>query len=104
MSLHIWGVGYIDLVVDAFRIRIGITLSCLHNILWTSSWILTKFSAMYNWDITKNWLDFGDNLIFKVTAAEKLKIPVGGRGTSVFSENTFTSLILSTNVLFLFLL
>ena len=28
-----------------------------------------------NWDITKNWLDFGDyDLIFKVTAVEKLKI------------------------------
>ena len=42
----------------------------------------------------KNWLDFGGlDLIFKVTAVEKLKIY--GRGTSVFSENTVTSVILS---------
>ena len=60
-------------------IGIGMTLSCLHNILWTSGWFLTKFSLIYNWDITKNWLDFGDlDLIFKVTAVEKLKFMVGG--------------------------
>ena len=42
----------------------------------------------------KNWLDFGGlDLIFKVTAVEKLKIY--GRGTSFFSENTVTSVILS---------
>ena len=34
-------------------ICIGLTLSYLHNILWTSSWILTKFAWIYNWDITK---------------------------------------------------
>ena len=54
----------------------GMTLFCLHNILWTICWILTKFSwiYMYNWDITNNWLDFGDlNLIFKVTAVEKIE-------------------------------
>ena len=62
-------------------------LSCLHNILCTSGWILTKFSWIYNWVITKNRLDFGDlDLIFKVTAVEKMIIQ--GEGTSVFSENT----------------
>ena len=41
------------------------------------------------WDITKKCLDFGDlDLIFKVTAVEKLKIQ--GWWTSVFSENTIT--------------
>ena len=45
---------------------------------------------MYNWDITKNCLDFGDlDLIFKVTAGEKLKIQ--DWSTSVFFENTVTS-------------
>ena len=34
---------------------------------------------MYNWDTTKNVLDFGDlDLIFKLTAVEKLKIHDGG--------------------------
>ena len=46
--------------------------SCLHNILWTSGWILTKFAWIYNWDITKNWLDFGDlNLIFQGDSNKK---------------------------------
>ena len=56
-------------------------------------WIHTKFSWIYNWDITKNLLDFGDlDLIFKVTAVGKLIIyGGGGRGTSVFSENTIIS-------------
>ena len=37
---------------------------------------------IYNWGITKNWLDFGDlDLIFKVTAVENWKFTVGaGRG------------------------
>ena len=49
---------------------------------------------MYNRDITKNLLDFGNlDTIFKVTALEELKIC--GFGTSVFSENTFTSLELN---------
>ena len=49
-----------------------------------------KFSWIYYWDITKNCLDFGDlDLIFKVTAVEKLNIHSGG--TSVFSENTVIS-------------
>ena len=66
-----------------------ITLSCLHNNLWTSDWILTKFLWIYNWDITKDWLDFDDlDLIFKDTVVEKLKIE--GGGTSVSSENTVT--------------
>ena len=46
-------------------------------------------SWIYNWDITKNRLDFGDlYLIFKVVAGEKLKI--NSWGTSVFSESTIT--------------
>ena len=54
---------------------IGMRLSCLHNILWISGWILTKFSWIYSWDQTKNWLDLCDlDIIFKVTAIEKLKI------------------------------
>ena len=54
------------------------TTVCLHNILWTIGWILTKFS-WYNCDITKNWLDLGDlDLICKVTAVEKLKFHGGG--------------------------
>ena len=45
---------------------------------------------MDNWNLTKNWMDFGDlDLIFKVTVVEKLKIQ--GGGTSVFSENIVTS-------------
>ena len=54
---------------------IGLTLSCLHHILWISGSILTKVSWVYNLYITKNSLDFGDlDQIFKVTAVEKLKI------------------------------
>ena len=72
------------------NVGVGVTLSCLHNILWTSGWIPTKFSWIYNLIITKNWLDFGDpDLIFKVTAVEKLKIH--GMGTSVCSENIVSS-------------
>ena len=49
-----------------------------------------------NGDITKNRLGLGDlDLIFKVTAVEKLKIH--GQGTSVFSENTVTSYRLNPN-------
>ena len=68
---------YWDFGADPVGVGIGsnVTLSCLCNILWTSGWILTKFSWLYNWDIAKNWLDFGGlDLIFKVTAVEKLKI------------------------------
>ena len=47
---------------------------------------------MDNLVITKNLLDFCDlELIFNVTAIEKLKIK--GGGTSVSSENTVTSFI-----------
>ena len=59
-------------------VGIGVTLSCRHNILWTSDWILPKYSWMHNWDITKNWLDFGYiDPIFKVTVEEKLEIHGG---------------------------
>ena len=48
---------------------------------------LPNFSWIYNWDITKNWLDFGYlDLIFKVTAIEKLKIL--GVGRPLFSLKT----------------
>ena len=71
-------------------VGVSMTLSCLHNILWTGGWILTKFSWIYYWDVRNICLDFGDHdLIFKVTAVEKPKIH--GWGTSVFSENTVTS-------------
>ena len=46
---------HIDLGADP--IGIGITLSCLHNIFWTSDWILNKFSWIYSLDIAKSWLD-----------------------------------------------
>ena len=75
---------------DPAGVNVGMTLYCLHNIVWRSCWILTKFSWIYNRDITINWLNFGDlDLIFKATAVDKLKIH--GEGTSVFSENTITS-------------
>ena len=68
--------GHIFFGADPIGIGVGVTLSCLLNIRWTSGWrILTKFAWIYSWDITKNWSDFGDvDLKFKVTAVEKLKI------------------------------
>ena len=73
VSPHLTGGGHIVFGADPIGFSFGITLSYLHNILWTSGWILTKFSWMCNWDIRKDWLDFGDpDLIFKVTAVEKL--------------------------------
>ena len=73
--------GHIDFGVDPVGVGggigagIGMTLSCLHSIFWTSGWILTKFLWIYNLDITKNWLDFGDfDIILKVIVVEKLKI------------------------------
>ena len=64
--------------------------SCLYTILWTSGWILTKFSWIYNWDITKNCLDFHDlYLIFKVTAVEKM---VAGH---LFSLKTLLLILIS---------
>ena len=65
--------GHIDFGADP--VGVNVPLSCLHNILRTSGWILSKFLWIYNWDITNNRLDFGDlDLIFKITALEKLKI------------------------------
>ena len=53
---------------------------------------LTKFSFIYYWDITKNWLDFGDlDLIFKVTEVEKLKIHNGGHLFSLKTVLLFSS-------------
>ena len=64
-----WG-AHIDFGVDP--IGVGVTLSCQQDILWTSGCILTKFSWTYNWNMTKNWLDFCDiDLIFKVTAVKE---------------------------------
>ena len=81
MSPHLKGRGQIVFGVDpigidvSIGIGIGMTLSCLHNILWTSGWILTKFSWICNWDITQKKIRLVDlDLIFKVTAVEKLKI------------------------------
>ena len=42
---------------DPVGVNVGITLSCLHNILWTNGWILAKFSWIYNLDVTKKRLD-----------------------------------------------
>ena len=58
-----------------FGIDVSITFSCLHITLWTNGWSLTKFSWIYNRDITKNWSDLCDiDLIVKVTAVEKRKL------------------------------
>ena len=44
---------------------------------------------MYNWDTPKNLLDFGNfDLIFTVTAVEKLKIHSGGGVGHLFSLKT----------------
>ena len=68
-----------DPVGVGIGVGVSMTLSCLHNILFTSGWILTKFSRIY----LKELIKFGDlHLILKVTAVEKLKIH--GVGTSVF--------------------
>ena len=68
MSLHLQEGDILILVQNP--IGVGVTLSCLHNVLWTSGWILTKFSWIYNWNIAKNWIDLGDlDEIFKITAA-----------------------------------
>ena len=41
----------------------------LHNISWTSWWILTRFTLIKHLDMIKSWMGFGDlDLIFKVTA------------------------------------
>ena len=77
MSSHLKEGGHIDFgafqlaSASALRFSVGITLSCMHNILWTSRWILTKFLWIYNWD-NKELFRFGDlDPIFKVTALEK---------------------------------
>ena len=58
---------------------------------WLESY---QIFMIYNWDITKNWLNLGDlDLIFKVTAVEKLKIHSGGM--FAFSVNIVTSYGLS---------
>ena len=36
-------------------VGIGVKLSCLHNILWTGGWSLSKFSQIYDQGITKNF-------------------------------------------------
>ena len=71
------GGGHIDFDMDpldgCFGVGIGvgvgvsITLSFLHIILWTSGWIHTKFSWIYNSVITKSLFDFDLllDLIFK---------------------------------------
>ena len=77
----------VDPVCIGVGIGIGLTLSFLHNIIWTSGWILTKFSWIHNWDITKNCSDFRDlDLIFKDTAVEKLKICDTGRDNILWTS------------------
>ena len=55
--------GDIDFGVDPIGVSVcvSITFSCLHNILWSSHWILPKFSWLYSWAITKNWLEWWPN-------------------------------------------
>ena len=96
MSPHLRGGGILILVwiplILVFASAYASMLVSDHTFLsaWTRSWILNKFSLIYNWDKTKNWLNFGDlDLIFKFSAVEKLKIS-RWIGTSVFSENTVT--------------
>ena len=45
MSPNLKGGEHIDFDVDSIGVDIGVTvtLSCLHNILWNSGWIFTKF-------------------------------------------------------------
>ena len=46
---------------------VGMTISCVHDISWSSDWNFTKLAWIYHWDKLKSWLDFGDlDLIFKV--------------------------------------
>ena len=56
LSSHLQGGGHIDfgVILVWILVPVGITLSCLHSILLTSSRILTKFQWIYNWDIAKN--------------------------------------------------
>ena len=93
MSSLLRGGGHIDFGVDPVCVSICIIviISYQHNILWTSGCILTKFSWLYNVDITKNWLVGDLDLIFKVTALEKLKIHCRGH---LFSLKTLLLVIL----------
>ena len=45
----------------------GWIIACLHLISWRNQWILTIPAHLDCWDMLKNWLDFGDDPIFKVT-------------------------------------
>ena len=69
-------------------IGVGVTHSCLHSILWTSGWVLTKFSWIYNWDITKNWLHLKVRAVEKKKKKKKKKKKNHG-GVFVFSENSY---------------
>ena len=54
-------------------VQIPLVLVCLSAQHLVNNILLTM--NIYNWDITKNLLDFGDvDIFFKVTAIEKLKI------------------------------
>ena len=64
-------------------VSISVTLSCLHNILWTNDWLDSYQICI---DIYLGYNKERIDLIFKVSAVEKLKIH--GYGTPVFSENT----------------
>ena len=44
MSLHLRGWGRISFGANPVRVDISMIISCLHNILSTSGWILKKFS------------------------------------------------------------
>ena len=63
------GVGFCD------GVCVGVTLSCLLNILCTSGRTPTTFSWIDNEDTTKHCSEFGDlDLILKVTTVQKLNI------------------------------
>ena len=50
--------------------KYSISEPCVHSVLWTNRWNLTKLAQIYYWDWGKKWLDFGDlYFIFKVTPA-----------------------------------
>ena len=73
MTPQLWGGGHIEFGMDPVGVGVGMTISCLDNILRTSGWILTIFSWMCNWDkqSTDKVLVTRPDLIFKVTAIEK---------------------------------
>ena len=48
-------------------------MSYSHSISREDQWILTKPVQIYNWEMKKNWIDFGDLVsIFKVTEGQRL--------------------------------